>query len=143
MTFIGDWRLFAVRISDLSDTPGFPVSIRGLNAHNDRTRYPIAGTMNQRPGLAMVGNIIVSGFGSHCNNFNVTGYLVTASKTPGVGITDIQAMVAAPGMFGILLHSCHSSDWGVIRCYKSPSNRYYVSDQWEIRYLASRIWTCC
>jgi hypothetical protein len=100
----GDWRLFAVKISDLSDAPGFPVSIRGLNAHNDPARYPISGTMNQRPGLAMIGNIVITGFGSHCNNFNVTGYLITASKTPGVGITDIQAMVAAPGIL-TLVHS--------------------------------------
>ena len=86
----------------MTDAPGFPISIAGLNAHNDRARYVVPGTINQRPGLAMVGNIIVSAFGSHCDNFNFTGMLITASKTPGVGITDIQAMVAAPGMLIVL-----------------------------------------
>lgn len=50
----------------------------------------------------MVGNTIVTGFGSHCDNFNFTGYLVAASKTPGVGVTNIQAMVAAPGKYWTL-----------------------------------------
>lgn len=87
-----------MHLSDLSDAPGFPISIEGMTAFNDRTRYIFSGTLNQRPGLAMIGNTIVTGFGSHCDNFNFTGYLITASKTAGVGITDIQAMVAAPGM---------------------------------------------
>lgn len=93
-----------MRLSDLSDAPGFPVSIQGLNAHNDRARYIISGTLNQRPGLAMVGNTIVTGFGAHCDNFNFTGYLVAASKTAGVGITDIQAMAAAPGILFSLMY---------------------------------------
>ena len=37
------------------------------------------------------------GFGGHCDNFNYTGMLVTMSKTPGVGVTNIQAMEASPG----------------------------------------------
>ena len=93
----GNWKLYAVSTLDLSDAPGFPVSIQGMNANNDRARYIIGGTLNQRPGLTMLGNTIVTGFGSHCDNFNFTGFLITASKTPGVGITNIQAMVAAPG----------------------------------------------
>jgi hypothetical protein len=88
-----------LKLSDLSDAPGFPVSIQGLNAYNDRSRYIIGGTLNQRPGLAMLGNTVITAFGSHCDNFNFTGYLITASKTAGVGITDIQAMVASPGTF--------------------------------------------
>ncbi len=86
-----------MRLSDLADVPGFPFSIQGMNAFNDRTRYLICGTMNQRPGLAMIGDSIITGFGSHCNNFNVTGYLITASKT-AAKITDIQARAAAPGV---------------------------------------------
>jgi hypothetical protein len=37
------------------------------------------------------------GFGGHCDNFNYTGMLVAVSKVPGVGITNIQAMIASPG----------------------------------------------
>jgi hypothetical protein len=95
--YVGDMKLYAVKLSDLTDAPGFPISIDGMSAYNDPARYLIAGTMNQRPGLTMLGDSIISGFGSHCMNFNYTGFLVTASKTAGVGITDIQAMVAPPG----------------------------------------------
>lgn len=49
-----------------------------------------------RPGLAMIGNSIIAGFGGHCDNFNYTGMLVTVSKTTAT-IQNIQAMVAAPG----------------------------------------------
>jgi hypothetical protein len=46
----------------------------------------------------MIGNTIVAGFGGHCDNFNYTGMLVAVSKTPGTGVTNIQAMEASPGM---------------------------------------------
>jgi hypothetical protein len=42
-------------------------------------------------------NLDRGGFGGHCDNFNYTGMLVAISKTPGVGITNIQAMEASPG----------------------------------------------
>jgi hypothetical protein len=38
-----------------------------------------------------------AGFGGHCDNWNYTGMLVAVSKTPGVGVTNIQATEAAPG----------------------------------------------
>lgn len=38
-----------------------------------------------------------AGFGGHCDNFNYTGMLVAVSKTPGVGVTNIQAMEVRPG----------------------------------------------
>lgn len=138
-SFLGDWKLYAVKLSDLSDAPGFPVSVRGLSAYNDRARYIIAGTLNQRPGLAMIGNTIVTGFGSHCDNFNFTGFLVTASKTPGVGITDVQAMVAAPGMLNLV--SLSRSPPNCYRCLERTGSRCHVPDQRKIRHLAIRLWT--
>ena len=45
----------------------------------------------------MLGNTIIAGFGGHCDNWNYTGMLVAVSKTPGVGITNIQATMASPG----------------------------------------------
>ena len=51
----------------------------------------------QRVSLAQVGNEIIAGFGGHCDNFNYTGMLVSASKTTGVGVTNIIAMEAQPG----------------------------------------------
>jgi hypothetical protein len=47
----------------------------------------------------MIGNTVVGGFGGHCDNFNYTGMLVAVSKSPGVGVTNIQAMEALPGTF--------------------------------------------
>jgi len=73
--------------------------MEGRNANNDNTRYFVGGTVLQRPGLAMVGNYVVAGFGGHCDNFNYTGMLIAASKTAGVGVTNIQAMVARPGIY--------------------------------------------
>ena len=61
------------------------------------TSYFVGGTVLNRPGLAAFGNTIVGGFGGHCDNFNYTGMLVAVSKTPGVGVTNIQAMEASPG----------------------------------------------
>jgi hypothetical protein len=51
----------------------------------------------------MIGNTVVGGFGGHCDNFNYTGMLVAVSKSPGVGVTNIQAMEALPGTFGRLI----------------------------------------
>jgi iron transport multicopper oxidase len=96
-TLAGQYKLFALNLPSLTDAPGFPISIEGKNANNDRSRYIIGGTILQRTGLAMIGNTILAGFGGHCDNFNYTGYLISASKTPGVGITNIQTTMAAPG----------------------------------------------
>ncbi|KAJ9145434.1 WSC domain-containing protein [Pleurostoma richardsiae] len=95
-TISGQYKLYAVKIPTLEDVAGFPVSLEGHFANNDNTRYFVGGTVLQRPGLAVLGDSIVAGFGGHCDNFNYTGMLVTASKTSGK-ITNVQAMVASPG----------------------------------------------
>lgn len=89
--------MYAVKLPSLADVSGFPVLIDGHSANNDPTRYFLGGTVLQRPGLAMLGNTIVAGFGGHCDHWNYTGMLVAVSKTPGVGVTNIQAMQASPG----------------------------------------------
>lgn len=94
----GKWLLYGVKTSDLTNVPGFPIDLAGTHANNDPSRYMIPGTLNQRPGLVMVGNTIVSAFGSHCMQYNYTGFLVTASKSAGVGITDVQATCGRPGI---------------------------------------------
>ncbi|KAK4207364.1 hypothetical protein QBC37DRAFT_327498, partial [Rhypophila decipiens] len=93
----GVYKMYAVRLPTLVDVPGFPVIIDGSNADNDRTRYFLGGTHLQRPSLVSVGSNIIAGFGGHCDMFNYTGMLVSVSKTAGVGVTGVQAMVAAPG----------------------------------------------
>jgi hypothetical protein len=63
----------------------------------DYLRYFVGGTVLNRPSLAMLGDIVIGGFGGHCDNFNYTGMLVTVSKTSGVGVTNVVAMEASPG----------------------------------------------
>ena len=89
--------MYAVQLPSLTDVPGFPVTIDGKSADNDATRYFLGGTVLQRPAVVSVGNNIVAGFGGHCDLFNYTGMLVSISKTSGVGVTGMQAMVASPG----------------------------------------------
>ncbi|KAG4438082.1 hypothetical protein IFR05_006448 [Cadophora sp. M221] len=86
----GVYKMYAVKIPTLADVAGFPVVIDGHYANNDPSRYFVGGTILQRPGLAMLGNTIVAGFGGHCDRFNYTGMLVAVSKTAG-------AMQASPG----------------------------------------------
>jgi hypothetical protein len=92
----GVYKLWALQLPDLGDVPGFPVSVTGPSV-NDKTRYFVGGTVMQRPGLTMVGDSLVAGFGGHCDGMNFTGMLVTVSKTPGKGVTSIYAMEASPG----------------------------------------------
>ncbi len=86
-----------MQLPSLADVAGFPVIIDGNYANNDPTRYFLGGTVLQRPALTSIGNIVMGGFGGHCDNFNYTGMLVAVSKVPGVGVTNIQAMEANPG----------------------------------------------
>jgi hypothetical protein len=46
-----------------------PVLIQGA-ASNDPTKYFIGGEILQRPGLAMIGDSIIAGFGGHCDSMN-------------------------------------------------------------------------
>jgi len=137
MGVAGEYRLYAVKLPTLADAPGFPISLEGHNANNDNTRYFVGGTVLQRPGLAFVGNSIVAGFGGHCDEFNYTGMLVAASKTSGVGVTNIQAMVARPGtspppVLGL------GPAWltYIHRCTVSPAHGHYRPRWRQSSYLA-------
>lgn len=85
-TLNGVYRFYALRIPSLVDVPGFPVLVDGHPADNDPAKWFIGGIALQRPSLTMVSNFVVAGFGSHCGNWNYTGYLASISKTPGVGL---------------------------------------------------------
>ncbi|PMD59417.1 uncharacterized protein K444DRAFT_663834 [Hyaloscypha bicolor E] len=96
-TLNGQYKFYAVQLPSLNDANGFPIVIDGNHADNDPTRYFLGGTVLQRPAVSSIGNIVMGGFGGHCDNFNYTGMFVAVSKVPGVGITNIQAMEANPG----------------------------------------------
>ncbi|KUJ08258.1 uncharacterized protein LY89DRAFT_677138 [Mollisia scopiformis] len=93
-TINGAYRFYAVKLPSLADVFP-PVMIDGHFANNDHTRYFFGGTVLNRPGLAMMENSVIAGFGGHCDNFNYTGMLVAVSKTNGA-VTNIQAMEASP-----------------------------------------------
>ncbi|CZR60561.1 uncharacterized protein PAC_10457 [Phialocephala subalpina] len=93
----GSYKMWALNLPSLTIIPQFPVLIQGP-ASNDPSRYFIGGEILQRPGLAMIGNSIIAGFGGHCDSMNYTGILLSVSKTPGAGVVDMMAMEAAPGL---------------------------------------------
>lgn len=45
----------------------------------------------------MINNVVIGGFGGHCDLFNYTGMIVAVSKTPGVGVVSMFAMESSPG----------------------------------------------
>ena len=98
----GQYKFYAVQLPALTNIPGYPIIMEGHYATNDPTRYFVGGTLLQRPGLAMIGNSIVAGFGGHCDNFNYTGMLVSVHKSAGT-INNIQAMVASPGQYSFAI----------------------------------------
>ncbi|KAK0631126.1 hypothetical protein B0T17DRAFT_507543 [Bombardia bombarda] len=93
----GVYKMYALRIPSLENVAGFPVLIDGMRADNDKSRYFVGGVALQRPSLTELNGYIVAGFGSHCGHWNYTGYLLTVSKTPGVGPVSMLATEAAPG----------------------------------------------
>ncbi|KXH67150.1 WSC domain-containing protein, partial [Colletotrichum salicis] len=93
----GVYKMYALRIPSLEDVSGFPTLIDGINADNDPGRYLVGGVALQRPALTELNGHIVAAFGSHCGRWNYTGYIVSVSKTPGVGPVSMWATEAAPG----------------------------------------------
>ena len=61
--------MWALHIPDLTVVPGYPVLIQGP-ASNDPTKYFNGGEILQRPGLTMIGDSIIAGFGGHCDSMN-------------------------------------------------------------------------
>ncbi|KAH8747273.1 hypothetical protein BGZ57DRAFT_971336 [Hyaloscypha finlandica] len=91
----GAYKMWALHIPDLTVVPGYPVLIQGP-ASNDPAKYFNGGEILQRPGLTMIGDSIIAGFGGHCDSMNYTGVLLTVSKTTGQ-MQDQMAMMANPG----------------------------------------------
>jgi hypothetical protein len=69
LTKVGAYKAWALHLPDLAVVPGFPTLIQGP-ASNDATKYFIGGEILQRPGLAVIGDSIIAGFGGHCDSMN-------------------------------------------------------------------------
>jgi hypothetical protein len=78
LTTIGAYKAWALHLPDLAVVPGFPTLIQGP-ASNDPTKYFIGGEILQRPGLAMIGDSIIAGFGGHCDSMNYVSCPITSS----------------------------------------------------------------
>ncbi|RKU43762.1 hypothetical protein DL546_000783 [Coniochaeta pulveracea] len=77
--------IHALDVNDLSERPGFPINLEGMGARNNPARLFNGGIQNQRPGLLHPkgSDYIYAGFGSHCVNYNFTGWVVGWHKTTG------------------------------------------------------------
>ncbi|TLD08976.1 uncharacterized protein PgNI_07167 [Pyricularia grisea] len=79
----GRHNIHALSLADLSERPSFPINFENLPARNNPTRLFQGGIHNQRPGLLQQGQNIYAGFGSHCVNYNITGWVIGFDKTSG------------------------------------------------------------
>lgn len=75
--------IHALDANDLSERPNFPIDLEGIVARNAPQRVFNGGILNQRPALLHVGKFIYIGFGSHCVQYDFTGWLVGIDKTTG------------------------------------------------------------
>ena len=70
MVYIAVYKFYAVNLPTFTDVQGFPITIDGVSAVNDPSRYFVSGIALQRPGMTVIGDQVVTAFGSHCDFFN-------------------------------------------------------------------------
>lgn len=79
----GRYFIHALNVNDLSERPNYPIDLEGMTARNNPTRMFNGGIALQRPGFLHSGQYIYAGFGSHCVQYNTTGWIVGWDKTTG------------------------------------------------------------
>ncbi|KAL2060953.1 hypothetical protein VTL71DRAFT_9005 [Oculimacula yallundae] len=72
------YSFYALNILDLTTRPGYPILLDGHHADNSPENYFLGGTVLQRPGLVLLNQTVFGGFGTHCNAYNYTGWVVGA-----------------------------------------------------------------
>lgn len=75
--------IHAIDVNTLEERANFPINLEGLVPRNSPTRNFNGGIQHQRPGLLHAGQYIYAGFGSHCVQYNFTGWLIGWDKTTG------------------------------------------------------------
>jgi hypothetical protein len=76
--------IHALDANTLQEKPNFPIALEGITSRNAGARRTFnGGVMNQRPGLLHVGQYIYIGFGSHCVQYEFSGWLIGIDKTSG------------------------------------------------------------
>lgn len=79
----GRWYIHAIDVNTLAEKPNFPLNLEGLVPRNAPTRNFNGGIQNQRPALLHAGQYIYAGFGSHCVQYNFTGWIIGWDKSTG------------------------------------------------------------
>ncbi|KAJ3065408.1 hypothetical protein HDU98_011220, partial [Podochytrium sp. JEL0797] len=98
-----DYVLHAVDVLTLAEKPNFPVSVFGQQSHNDPRKHFIPGHQLQRTGLLLMDNSIHVAFGSICDMFNYTGWIMSFDKVTGKNLAawKTDAETANQGMGGV------------------------------------------
>jgi hypothetical protein len=103
---------YAVDVNTLQDVAGFPMLIDGNVAQNDPRRYFIGGIALQRPSLTQIGSVVYAGFGSHCDLYNYTGYIIGVDVEKAQVVT-MFATQGQDGPFSSDIDNGHSGESGV------------------------------
>lgn len=79
----GRYFVHALDVDDLSKRPNFPVDLESIVTRNNPSRMFSGGIHLQRPALLHTDQFVYAGFGSHCVQYNFTGWIVGWDKTTG------------------------------------------------------------
>jgi hypothetical protein len=79
----GRYFIHAIDVNDLSERDNFPIDLEGTVARNSPERVFNGGIQLQRPALLHSGQYIYAGFGSHCVQYEFTGWIIGFDKTTG------------------------------------------------------------
>ncbi|ODA83838.1 hypothetical protein RJ55_02354 [Drechmeria coniospora] len=79
----GRYYVHAVDANDLSERPNFPLDLEGLVATNSAVRVFAGGVHLQRPALLHTGEYVYAAFGSHCVQYDFTGWIIGWHRTTG------------------------------------------------------------
>ena len=79
----GRYYLHALDVNDLSERDNYPINLEGTVARNSPVRAFNGGILLQRPALLQQGQYIYAAFGSHCVQYDFTGWIIAWDKTTG------------------------------------------------------------
>lgn len=79
----GRYFIHALNVNDLTERPNFPINLEGTVARNNPGRVFNGGILLQRPALLQTGDFIYAGFGSHCVQYEFTGWIIGFNKVTG------------------------------------------------------------
>ncbi|KAJ3137220.1 hypothetical protein HK101_003899, partial [Irineochytrium annulatum] len=79
----GRYHLHALKVDGLAEVNGYPVDLEGIVAENDPRRVFQGGIALQRPGVLFQNGVVYAAFGSHCDSYNYTGWVMAFEASTG------------------------------------------------------------